>query len=181
MFNIRFYFCHRGGENLESFMKDTFSLQHDTKTGMAYVKKVRDEMTKNQRQHDTEMVTGFMPQLLIENGHPHKMCPVRSYENYIGVLNPANNYLWQHPKKKATPSSTVWYDNQNLGHNPIDTFMAKLSKKCNLSQRYTNHCIRVTGVTTLQRGKFNEKQVMSVTGHKSMESLGHNLPMCPRR
>lgn len=172
MFDIRFYFCRRGGENLTEMTKETFSLEFDTEIGIAYVKKAKDELTKNQKQHDTEMVTGFMPQMLGPNGQPHKMCPVRSFENYIAHLISECNSLWQRPKKKISHiHQLTWYDNMVLGHNPIDNFMSKLSTKCQLSMRYTNHCIRVTGITTLRRGKFNEKQVMSVTGHKSLESL----------
>lgn len=170
MFDIRFYFCRRGGENIEEMKKDTFSLEFDSETSIAFVKKVRDEMTKNRRDTDNEIVTGFMPQILTPDGRSHKMCPVRSFENYIGSLNPGNNRLWQRPKS-SVPNGNIWYENRPVGHGPIDNFMADLSGLCNLSKRYTNHCIRVTGVTTLRRGHFNEKQVMSVTGHRSIQSL----------
>ena len=40
-----------------------------------------------------------------------------------------------------------------------------------LSRKYTNHSIRVTGASILSRCKFNDKEVMSMTGHKSVQSL----------
>ena len=50
--------------------------------------------------------------------------------------------------------------------------MENLSKACELSNHYTNHCIRVTGATKLARcGKYIAKQIMSITGHKSIQSL----------
>ena len=49
--------------------------------------------------------------------------------------------------------------------------MGELSKKAELSQHYTNHCIQVSGVTNLTRANFTSKQVMSVSVHKSVESL----------
>ena len=49
--------------------------------------------------------------------------------------------------------------------------MSKLSDLGQLSDKYTNHCIRVTGANTLTRVKFSNTQVMAVTGHKSMQSL----------
>lgn len=149
---------------------NTFALDYDTETQIAFVKKVQDELTKNRKDTDQEIVTGFMPQLLDNNGYPHKMCPVRSFENYIAHLNPKCKRLWPRPKSRE-PNSVVWFKNRPVGHGPIDSFMSDLSALCNLSQRYTNHCIRVTGVTTLRRGHFNEKQVMSVTGHRSVQSL----------
>ena len=49
--------------------------------------------------------------------------------------------------------------------------MSILSEKALLSQKYTNHCIRVTSVTNHWRANFNAKQVMVITDHKSVESL----------
>lgn len=173
MFDIRYYFCRRGGENIEDMTKSTFQLHYDVETKITYVKKVKDEMTKNHKENDNEIVTGFMPQLLGPDGNPHKMCPVRTFENYIGYLHPDLDLLWQHPKEKIPTGNKnpyIWYDKRAVGHNPIDSFMSDLSNLCDLSQRYTNHCIRVTGATRLGQ-RFTNKQVMSVTGHKSMESL----------
>ena len=51
-------------------------------------------------------------------------------------------------------------------------FMGRISKAFQLTEHYTNHCIRVTGATNLTRsGKFTAKQIMSVAGHKSLQSL----------
>ena len=49
--------------------------------------------------------------------------------------------------------------------------MSEVSKNCNLSRIYTNHCIRVTGASILTRMKFSSSESMSVTGHKSVQSL----------
>ena len=73
--------------------------------------------------------------------------------------------------KQNTKTGDVWYANAVLGHNPIEKFMSKMSGICSLSDYYTNHCIRVTSATNLTRSNFTAKQVMSVTGHKSIQSL----------
>ena len=88
MFNIRYFFCRRGTENFQDFHKDTFQLQFDVESGMTYVKKVQDEMSKNHKETDQEIKTGFMPQLLDIDGCTHRLCLVRSFENYIAHLNP---------------------------------------------------------------------------------------------
>ena len=49
--------------------------------------------------------------------------------------------------------------------------MTTLSKEAGLSRKYTNHSIRVTGASILTRCKFQDKEVMSMTGHKSVQSL----------
>ena len=105
------------------------------------------------------------------NGQPLKICPVCSFKNYVSHLNPYINAFWQRPLKNKPKSGEIWYTAAVLGHNSIEKFMGKLSLSCDLSDYYTNHCIRVTGATNLTRNNFMAKQVMSVTGHKSIESL----------
>ena len=58
-----------------------------------------------------------------------------------------------------------------VGHNPLDTFLSKLSDECLLSDHYTNHCIRVLGITNFKRNQFSDRQVMAVSGHKNLQSL----------
>ena len=67
--------------------KSTFKLEFDTDSQIAYVCKVKDEMTKNHKDTGDEITTGFMPQILTAEGKPHKMCPVHSFVNYINHLS----------------------------------------------------------------------------------------------
>ena len=96
-FDIRYYMCRRGGENIESMTKDTFQLIWDNDLNMSYVKKVQDERTKNRTETNHEIITGFIPAILNADGTPHRLCPVTSFENYIETLNqiaiPCGNVL----------------------------------------------------------------------------------------
>ena len=73
--------------------------------------------------------------------------------------------------------------------------MTELSKDVGLSKIYTNKSTWVTGTSILARCKYNDKEVMYITGHKSVQSLTVNqqvqdkkkmemakvcLPLCPR-
>ena len=87
MFDIRYYFCRRGGENIHDMSVHTFELKYDTNTRITYVKKVVDEMTKNHCEKDSELITGFMPQMKNIDRTIAKLCPVRSYENYVIALD----------------------------------------------------------------------------------------------
>ena len=49
--------------------------------------------------------------------------------------------------------------------------MSDLSEKCCLSQIYTNHSIRITGITVLTNASYSNADIMSVSGHKSVQSL----------
>jgi integrase len=67
----------------------------------------------------------------------------------------------------------VWYCNVPIGAKMLGVFMSEISEKCKLSQIYINHSIRATGATLLSKHKygFGDAQIMSVTGHKSVQSL----------
>ena len=172
MFDIRYYMCRRGNENIKDMTKSTFNLCFDQESGISYIKKIEDEMTKNHKERDTELISGFIPQVLNADGTPHKLCPVRSYENYINLLNEKLDNLWQKVNTRNVRKGVMPYFNAvPVGKNPHSTFMSDLSELLNLSKRYTNHSIRVTGTTNLTRAHYTARQIMSVTGHKSIQSL----------
>ena len=152
--------------------KETFALQYDTELKMTYVK-MKDGLTKNHKDTDIDVISGFMPQVLGPDGLPHKLCPIRSFKNYTNLLNPNLKSLWQTPMKKFStdPSNLTSYKCVRLGHNTLDKFLLRLSKTCNLSDYYTNHCLCVTGITTFKRSQCTDSQIMAVSGHKSIQSF----------
>ena len=70
-------------------------------------------------------------------------------------------------RKNLTPH----FDDQKVGKNPHATFISDLAQLAGLDTRYMNHSICVTGVTNLTRSHYTPKQIMSMTGHKSLQSL----------
>ena len=165
-FDIRFYFCHRGAENMETMKKTMFAVRCD-KNGAEYVCKVEEEATKNHRETDQDILTAFMPE-----NRDDKLCPVRSFKMYLSHLHLENDHMWQMPNYNLRDkSSNVWYTKSHLGKNKLGPFMKDISVKCQLSKIYTNHCIRVTGASILTRCNYSAKEIMSVTSHKSVQSL----------
>lgn len=61
-YDIRLYFCRRGAENMHTMTKSTFALKTDPDTGMRYIEKILDELTKNHRGNDKETTSGVMPE-----------------------------------------------------------------------------------------------------------------------
>ena len=122
--------------------------------GVECVVKTSDELTKNHRDDNQE--EGIMK----ATGRPN--CPVSSFKLYLSKLNPKRNEFFQRPKEKA-PLAGLWFDNQVLGVKPLGNMMKKLSKLANLSQVYTNHCIRVTCITILDRCGMEARHIMSVS------------------
>ena len=165
-FDIRFYFIRRANENIDQFTKKTFVLEVDPNTGLKYIRKEQDQQTKN-HQDDTIFVSGIMPELPNSD-----RCPVNNFMTYVSKLHPRCDYLWQQVKKmEEIKDADIWFKPCKIGPNPLSSFMSRLSDLADLSKVYTNHSIRVTGTTFLGRCNFSDKQIMAVTGHRSINSL----------
>ena len=91
-FEVMLFFCRRGRQNLRQLKKDDFEIQTDAK-GRRFVVKTTDELTKNHRENDEAEDGGIMM------SNEGSFCPVPSFEKYLSHLNPANDYLFQRPKK----------------------------------------------------------------------------------
>ena len=167
-FDIRFFFCRRGAENIEKMQKTDFKMEYNQERETWYVVKAKDELTKNHRGPE-QLVSGFMPE-----NKDDRLCPVRSFRMYLDHLEPRNTYLWQTPSRfpnKKNPN--IFYTMAHMGKNTLGPFMKEVSKNCKLSQIYTNHSIWATGITVLTRLKFSASEIMSVSGHKSVQSLAN--------
>ena len=101
----------------------------------------------------------------------NQLCPVKCYELYINRLDSSLNRLWQQPKDKVTWEDTYWFTGQPLSKNKVGKLMTFLTKDANLSKAYTNHCVRSTCITVLDKENFEARHIMTVSGHKREESI----------
>ena len=156
-----------GVKNIHAMLKDNFEVTTDPDTSLHYVCIAKDEETKNHKETDSDIISGFMPEI-----KDSKYCPVTSYLRYVKALSPKSDKLWQTAKFVEFPSdaSTTYYYG-NMGHNKLDNFVVDICDLVGIGKRYTNHCLRVTAVTNLTRDNFNNKQIMSITRHKSSSLL----------
>ena len=126
--------------------------------------KKTDELTKNHRVHDVQAEDGGM--IMANNGSFH---PVLLFEKYLSHLNPDNEFLFQRPK--SSPNGEVCYDNMVIGEHTLGKKMKVISQQAELSTEYTNHLIRATTITILDRCGFEARHIMSVSGHRSESSI----------
>ncbi|XP_061190714.1 uncharacterized protein LOC133198711 isoform X2 [Saccostrea echinata] len=108
----------------------------------------------------------------IQTGDPS--CPVSSFKKYSSKLHPDNPNFWQRPKKKfnkVKDTDEEWYDKVSVGKNALYAFMSNLSEEANLSQRYTNHCIRATSISTLDSQGVEAEDIIGISGHKHIRSV----------
>ena len=137
------FFCRRGRQNLRQLKKTDFEIKVNSQ-GKRCVLKTTDELTKNHRAHDVQAEEGGM---MIANDGP--FCPVSSFEKYLSVLNPMNEYLFQRPKKSAGEGE-IWYDNMVVLHS---------------RQEDENH-LRLSGVLNNIHKSFNQSDDHNYTRQK---------------
>ena len=159
------FFCRRGRQNLRQLKKTDFEIKVNSQ-GKRCVVKTTDELTKNHRAHDVQAEEGGM---MIANDGP--FCPVSSFEKYLSVLNPMNEYLFQRPKKSAGEGE-IWYDNMVVGENTLGKKMKVISHQAELSTIYTNHSIRATTITILDRSGFEARHINHV-GKRTQKRKQH--------
>ena len=99
------------------------------------------------------------------------MCPVKCYEFYKSKLSDLSDRLWQQPRKSVSWEDDVWFGPDPQSKNKIGGLMTTLSKDAQLSKKYTNHCVRSTCITILDWAGFEARHIMSVSGHKKIETI----------
>lgn len=91
---------------------------------------------------------------------------------YCSKLNPDCNAFFLFPKRFwKGPEESVWFENRCLGANKLGSMMKELSKAANLSQVYTNHCIRATAITLWSDAGLANRHIMKLSGHRDENSL----------
>ncbi len=109
-----------------------------------------------------------------------QMYPVQQFELYLSKLSPNCNDLWQKPRRvRALLFEDVWYEPRRVGHSQLEKFMSKLSTSLALSQHYTNHCIRATGMTILNEEGFEARHICALSSHKNESTVRNYAVKCP--
>lgn len=165
-FDIMFYMCRRGRENLRKMNKDYFKISKTT-SGLEFIYQKHNEMDKNHKIGNDESTTDGI--ILEQTGYDR--CPVKSYKLYLQKLSPGVDFLWQRPRPKVHINDDVWFTNQPVGENILGSLMQRISETRLLSQKYTNHSIRVTAVSLMDDNDFKSRVIMRISGHKSEESI----------
>lgn len=155
------YFCNRGRENLRELWISDFSTSTDAE-GRRFMYMTRDHATKNHRNDENQSQGGRMYEL-----KDSTLCPYGLFLSYINKLNQDLDVLWQRTSK----GNELKYDKIAVGKNTLGDKMKNLSKKVRLSKIYTNHCLRATSITELDRSEFEARHIVSISGHQSESSI----------
>ncbi|VDI28096.1 Hypothetical predicted protein [Mytilus galloprovincialis] len=85
--------------------------------------------------------------------------------------NPNCSALLQRPKDEFDEDGNSWFQNKPLGKNTLGDMMTSISKAASLSKVYSNHCIRATCITLLNEAGFEGRHIITISGHRSEESI----------
>ncbi len=167
-FSLQFYLCRRGCEGVRELRKDSFKFipAHDNQP--EYVTLNYNEASKN---HPGGLEYTNDPQRRMHaTGGP--LCPVEALRVYLRKLHPGCDALYQrvNPKGKVTGSGS-WYLPAPLGVKKLQNMMSRLSEKANLSQKYTNHCLRAACIKTLMDRGYDPITVTRLSGHRNVASV----------
>ena len=166
-FELMLFICRRGRENLRELKKDHFVIERD-ENGRQYVTQAVDELTKKSREDCT--ASRADAGRMYETGNQN--CPVSSFQKYLSKLNPDCEFLFQTPKPSApTTEGSPWFKKCPIGKNTLGTAMVRLSKSAGLSKIYTNHCLRATCISILDREGFENRDICQISGHANESSL----------
>ncbi len=100
-------------------------------------------------------------------------CFVQLFQFYNSLCptDRPNNAFYLKPLAKPTP--TCWFSSVAVGHCKLDGTVARLCREANITGFRTNHSLRATAATRLYNAGVDEQQVMEVTGHRSLDGVGH--------
>ena len=167
--NVAIHFARRGRENYRMMTKNTYQVAVDG-DGRRFIEPTFCEKTKNHQGNKASK--SHMSQARIYEIEGDELCPVDSYEVYIACLNPDLEELWQKPNPHYLATGN-WYCRLPVGKNTLGNMMANICAAAKITNRYTNHCTRVTAAVILNEEGFNETDICKVTGHSSTASLKH--------
>jgi hypothetical protein len=162
-FEVSLHFGRRGREGWRCMTRNSFSIKKDPQ-GLEYVTMAYEEHDKNHQDDEEKFQCMF--------ARPDDdLCPVYSFKLLLSKLNPNCEALLQRPLQNYQERD-IWYSNAPLGVNTIANLMKEISKESGSSVTYTNHSIKASTATILKRAGFESMDIMAVTGHRNVASLG---------
>lgn len=174
IFSILYFFGNRGRETLRQltrysfeFGRDSYSREYVAISSVITSKNVRvDARVSRSMYEDNKQARAYA--IPSNTG----VCPVAAFKFYLSKLPTDHAFpdcLFPAPLRKA---ANAWYSNKQVrGKNTLGDAMKRLSEELQLSKRYTNHCVRVTVVSTLADHGVDTTAIQTVTGHKNCESV----------
>ena len=151
------------------------ALIKNEETGEKYYKKIVGERTKNHQFDSEDLENGG--RIMFET-NIYGFNPRYFFHLYMGKLHPDASYLFcreQREKKgfnlKSNPK--VWFEKSKLGINEVSKATKTLCNALGIEGDYKNNQLRPLSVNNMKKSGAEDREMMKMTGHKSLSSLNH--------
>ena len=74
-------------------------------------------------------------------------------------------------KPLKNPQGAYWYAAQPIGHDKLNSTVARICKAAGVQGFKTNHSLRATAATRLYHAGIDEQIIMETTGHRSLDGV----------
>ena len=165
------YLGMRGREGMRNLKKSSLESKVDS-NNKRYWMITGPQKTKNNKASLSAKQFTSVKQSRIYEDPESGACPYEAISLYLGKIQQCEkDTLFPKPRSSISIYGEWYYRNQVLGKDMLGGMMARISKQCNLSRIYTNHCVRATYIKTLKDVGFTNEEICSLTGHKDERSV----------
>ena len=168
--DVMYYTGRRGKEGLQEHSKTSFDVKigPDKKEFMQI--NFNEKTKKNQGNSTSTAVNTLHNDRHFISEIEGPLCPVKSFTKYLSLLHTEQSAFFQYPSK-----DNRGYTMMCIGTNSLGSMMSEISRKAQLSKKYTNHQIRKTTVTAMHCSGYSLHEISNVTKHKNLDSLKHYI------
>ena len=170
-FYVSLHWCRSGREGQRHLRRESFKFTRDV-SGREFVVITKGDATKMHPGGQNSKSLDERERLYSTGADDDAFA---SLKLYISRLNPSCTAFFQQPKQGVTNDDAVWYANRPLGINRLGKMMKNISAGAKLSQIYTNHSVRTTGITLLPNRNIPDCHIMFVSGHSIDQSKPHYI------
>ena len=163
------YWCRRGHEGQRNLTSSSFKFLKD-ENNRPYATMTHDELTKNHHGGVGD-VESFEKEGRLYQTTDDPSDGFNALQFYISKLNPECTAFFQYPKRKWSPSNSIWYENRPLGIQKLGTMMKEMSEAAGLSKKYTNHSVRAMAINLWSNAGLSNRHIMAISGHRNEQSL----------
>ena len=166
-FYVSLHWCRCGREGQRDLRRESVKFSQDA-NGREFAVITKGESTHFRPSGENSKPSGERDTRLYSTGADDDA--FASLKFYVSKLNPSCTAFFQQPKQGVTNDDAVWYASRPLGINKLGEMMKNISAGAKLSQVYTNHSVRTTGITLLPNRNVADCHIMFVSGHSSEQN-----------
>ena len=165
------YFALRSGDEHRNLRHSPSQIELIEKSGERAFLRYTEDISKNHpgglkgRKQNPKVAVHYEN---VENPSRCFVCLHKPYNSKCPPNRPAGAFYLK-PLKNTT--GAYWYGAQPIGHQKLNSTVARMCKAAGIQGFKTNHSLRATAATRLYQAGVDEQIIMETTGHKSTDGV----------